>query len=569
MTGILTYGKPGALGRTPVDLDKLIASRLLIQASSGGGKSRAIRQLLEETHGRVQHIVIDPEGEFASLREKFDYVLAAKAGGDVEANPRTAKLLCRKLMEMKASAILDLYELKLPERQLFVRNFLNEMLALPRSLWHPVLVVIDETQQFMPERGSGDAVSTEECIALAVTGRKRGFCMAAATSRISKVHKDGVAELLNKMIGRTGDVDVKRAGDELGFGKEQRVELKTLVPGEFYVYGPAISNTVTKVRTGDVKTTHPEAGAIGVVAPAAPAKIRALLAQLAELPQEAEHEARSLAELRQENTTLKAKLTRAEKAGVERIVEKPVIDERAIARAVASAVTHKDRELTGVLRGMDGLSSKLVDLVTLVDKIRNGFHVADSAEQQRPRIDAGDARPASVRAAPVAKPNLQRGAAAPSLNGTGSLPKGERIVLVAIASYPDGVDRDQLSVLTGYKRSSRDTYVQRAQARGHVNVDGARITITDDGVAALGDDYAPMPTGDALREHWLAKLPEGERRILRVVLDAHPHPVERFSIDAATGYKRSSRDTYLQRLGARRLITFVGGHVRASDTLFS
>jgi hypothetical protein len=82
-----------------VDLDRLVASRMLIQANSGGGKSRAIRQLLEETHGRVQHLVLDPEGEFATLRERFDYVLAGKEG-DVQATPKTAKLLCRRLVEL-------------------------------------------------------------------------------------------------------------------------------------------------------------------------------------------------------------------------------------------------------------------------------------------------------------------------------------------------------------------------------------------------------------------------------------------------------------------------------------
>jgi hypothetical protein len=36
---------------------------------------------------------------------------------------------------------------------------------------------------------------------------------------------------------------------------------------------------------------------------------------------------------------------------------------------------------------------------------------------------------------------------------------------MAVAQYPEGVTREQLSVLTGYKRSSRDTYVQRLRER--------------------------------------------------------------------------------------------------------
>jgi hypothetical protein len=55
-------------------------------------KSWLLRRLLEQTHGHVQHLVIDPEGEFASLRERFDYVHAAKSGGDtrrIRARPRS------------------------------------------------------------------------------------------------------------------------------------------------------------------------------------------------------------------------------------------------------------------------------------------------------------------------------------------------------------------------------------------------------------------------------------------------------------------------------------------------
>jgi hypothetical protein len=36
------------------DLDVLVDTRLLIQANSGGGKSRTIRRILEQTHGKVQ-----------------------------------------------------------------------------------------------------------------------------------------------------------------------------------------------------------------------------------------------------------------------------------------------------------------------------------------------------------------------------------------------------------------------------------------------------------------------------------------------------------------------------------
>src|SRR4051794_9169957 len=110
------------LGRTlsrqelPIDLDRLLVTRLLIQGSSGSGKSRTLRRLLEVTFGHVQHIVIDIEGEFHTMREKFDYILAARDGGDCPADPASAHVLAQRILELGISAIVDIYELHPEER---------------------------------------------------------------------------------------------------------------------------------------------------------------------------------------------------------------------------------------------------------------------------------------------------------------------------------------------------------------------------------------------------------------------------------------------------------------------
>jgi len=152
----------------------------------------------------------------------------------------------------------------------------------------------------------------------------------------------------------------------------------------------------------------------------------------------------------------------------------------------------------------------------------------------------------------------------------GDLPKGEAAVLNAIAQHPGGASREQLSVLTAYKRSSLSTYLQKLQARAAIEVRGNVITATEAGLAALGDRFQPLPTGDELREYWLQRLPVGEGAVLKVVLDAYPDPITGEAIDESTGYLRSSRNTYLQKLTARKLIERVGrGEVRASAALFS
>src|SRR5581483_9975917 len=121
-----------------IDLDTLLRTRLLIQANSGKGKSWLLRRLAEQLFGKVQVVIIDPEGEFATLREKFDYVLVGK-GGETAAHPRIAAMTAQRLLELRACAVIDLYEMKPSERHSYVKLFLESMIDAPKNLWHPVV----------------------------------------------------------------------------------------------------------------------------------------------------------------------------------------------------------------------------------------------------------------------------------------------------------------------------------------------------------------------------------------------------------------------------------------------
>lgn len=145
---------------------------------------------------------------------------------------------------------------------------------------------------------------------------------------------------------------------------------------------------------------------------------------------------------------------------------------------------------------------------------------------------------------------------------------GELKILSAIAQHQDGVTREQLTVLTGYKRSSRDTYLQRLQSAGSIVSEGGRIHVTQAGVDMLGDRFELLPTGHKLQAYWQERLTGGERVLFEVITRAYPNSIERDTLSEQTGYKRSSRDTYLQRLVSRQLITTDRGAVRASELLF-
>lgn len=311
----VTLGQWVAGGDALLDVERLLLTRMLIQANSGNGKSFLLRKLFEVTAGLVQQLIIDPEGEFSTLREKHDLVIVAATGGDALAHPKTAALLALRLLETRASAVLDISELKSQERHAFVRLFLGALLEAPKSLRHPVLVALDEAQLFAPEKGQGESEASDTVIDLATRGRKRGLCLVAATQRISMFHKAVAAECKNRLIGGTSlDVDVKRAAFDLGLTpKEALPILRGYEPGHFSAFGPAFHQLEpSEFVVGPIETSHPKVGHRQAAPPAPTKAILALLPQLADLPKEAEQQAKSMEDLRRELAQTKRELTLGE-----------------------------------------------------------------------------------------------------------------------------------------------------------------------------------------------------------------------------------------------------------------
>jgi Helicase HerA, central domain len=535
------------------DLSRLIATRLLVQASSGAGKSWLLRRLLEQSHGKVQQIVIDPEGEFASLREKYDYVLAARRGGDTAADPRTAKLLAERLLEVGVSAILDIYELPSHDRVRFVKLFLEALIDAPKKLWHPVLVVLDEAHVYCPE--TGEAESDDAVKGLCSRGRKRGFCAVLATQRLSKLAKDAAAECNNKLIGRTTlDVDMARAGDELGFTKANRLALRDLEDGEFFAFGPALSRVVTKVMVGGITTSHPKVGGLAAVAPPPSQRIKALLPKLSDLPAEAEAREKTVADLKTDLTTARRELAdakrdfaRASQKIETKIVERPVLKTEQITRlealvtkamVVSGETALVAKEITDAL--------KAAYSITVANTLT---HVRAGQAQTRETLPRQVSEPAKAQT----RETLSRQPS--SIERNGQLPVGESAILTAVVQEP-GLERSRLGVMVGLKKSSRDQYIMRLQRRGYLTSEGkgGKLHPTGAGIDALGNAYEPLPTGRALIEHWQRKLPEGELKLFNALLEHGPTLTREALRDLVPAYRKSSSDQYLLRLKRRGLI---------------
>lgn len=281
-------------GLVPIDVDRLIEGKLLCTAASGGGKSWAVRRVLEQTFGAAQHIVLDRDGEFHTLRERFEYVLFGDRGDfpvllneqdHKKTDPRLtyAGRVAIRLLELGNSAIIDLSGLG-RHQDVWVKWFVESLMLAPRELWHAVEIVIDECHRFAPESGRGEARSTDAVIELATDGRKRGFCLIAATQRTAELHNTVIAMLHNKMIGlNTLQDDISRARRVIGMKPSEADKvLPELEPGQFFVRGPAFSRKVERIQVGAVLTTHPKAGARVLPPTPAPDRIQRVLGRLSD-----------------------------------------------------------------------------------------------------------------------------------------------------------------------------------------------------------------------------------------------------------------------------------------------
>ena len=206
-------------------------------------------------------------------------------------------------------------------------------------------MILDEAHIYCPERGSGEAESTEAVISLMSQGRKRGYAGIIATQRLSKLHKDAAAEANNVIIGRPWlDADQARAGDAFGLSKGDRLKLRDLKQGEFYAFGPAFNQPgIVHFRSDRVRTTHPRPGERHLLsAPAPSAAIRGVLGKFVDLPHEVEAEIRGLDEARRRIAELERQIRKSRNANsasqldqvaVERAIRVVVEKERAAWRA--------------------------------------------------------------------------------------------------------------------------------------------------------------------------------------------------------------------------------------------
>ncbi|BAF86104.1 hypothetical ATP-binding protein [Azorhizobium caulinodans ORS 571] len=251
----LGLSSQGAPAPVPMDLEELLATRLLVQGNSGSGKSHLLRRLLEQSAPWVQQAVIDPEGDFVSLAEKYGHVVV-----DASRNESDLHRIASRVRQHRVSVVLDMEGLDSEQQMRAAAAFLGGLFDAERDHWYPMLVVVDEAQLFAPAAGGEVSDETRKASLGAMTnlmcrGRKRGLAGVIATQRLAKLAKNVAAEASNFLMGRTFlDIDMARAADLLGMERRQAEMFRDLMAGHFVALGPALSRRPLPVKIGSVET---------------------------------------------------------------------------------------------------------------------------------------------------------------------------------------------------------------------------------------------------------------------------------------------------------------------------
>lgn len=564
-----------------------VTQKIAFIGRTGSGKTYAATKLAELfAEAGAQFVALDPVGKWWSLRLRADGKPSGLAipvfgglHGDLPLEPLMGARIADLIVDRQIPAVLDVSQFEHNvDKARFAEAFATRLFYRKKSSPSAIHLFVEEAQEFCPQNPQGEEKrmlgAFERLVKL---GRNFGIGASLISQRPQEINKKALNQTECLFVFQTTGTHERRAIDawiaDKGIDEDIAALLPSLRVGEARVWSPAwlrvsLTTKIGERRTFDASAT-PEVGARKVeVRALTPIDIAEITKSLADVVEKAK--ADDPRELRRRI----AELERQEKTSPPKTVEVPLLTEEQERRLA---------DLRDEVAGLRGAVGELDQEFEVLGEMYRGYRrdVVEVAARVSAMIDQVP-RGAAVRSlqalsrvvpsirAPVVSAAL---ALRPKVDETGgTLPKGERAVLTAVAQqHPNGATRDQVSALTGYKRQTRDEYISRLARKRLVDVPaiGGAVFATAEGLGALGPDFEPLPTGEALVEHWKRELPSGERRIFELLVAEWPNGVDRDAITEATGFKRQTRDEYISRLVRKKIVDKprLGEPVRASGAL--
>jgi len=246
-------GKPLSISRDlNIDLEDLIGQCIGILGIRGSGKSNTAGVIFEELLANNYPLsIVDLEGEYFGLKEKYEVLVVGKGEGvEIEIDAHCADEIAHVSMEQNVPVVLDLSGFLSEERTELLKAYLSSLWNLAGTLRKPYMIGIEEAHEFIPQ---GVKNELKEMIArIALRGRKRGLGGIFVSQRSAKVDKDVLSQAGMLFLHRVvHEVDMRVYSELLPWRKSEVKEIiSSLDTGDcMYVNGDNILPIYVRERS--------------------------------------------------------------------------------------------------------------------------------------------------------------------------------------------------------------------------------------------------------------------------------------------------------------------------------
>lgn len=615
----MSRGKQIHIGDVTIPLNDFAVARTAILGITKSGKTYAAKGIAEQLldYG-IPIIVFDAIGVWQHLKRPrpggkgYKIVVAGGSDPDLPLTPAGVTSIIQAAIRENISIVIDLYDRRLSKRQWrdIVRDSFRTLVYENKGVR---VAILEEAAEYIPQKVVGGIEETyAEVEKAARMGGNVGLGLMLINQRSQEINK-AVLELCDNVVlmRQRGSNAINalekwmdRADPEIAV--QIAKEMPHMQAGECWVWTEAAAQPV-KTRTREINSLHVDRRTL-----LAGKKIRTKPVETSDFVSRLSGELTALIEehkqndpkiLRQqirelqesdkpaalEREVLRLRVALEEAEGKQSPSPKAAVlrkNQKAMEAAMKVLLDLNAQEFSGVPEaelktaleaavnaGMDKIGRLFESRIAALTKIRTDAGNALKAmraileSEMAVGVDVKHQKPFVVRSSPSTP--APTNTAITNKDGSVILPLGETKVLIAVAQY-GSIERDTISVLTSYKRATRDAYIDRLRKAGYVEgMRGAPVTITELGRSILPADFTPLPTGEKLQQYWIDRLPLGERKIFEVMLTHGAGEVEREELSDKTEFKRATRDAYLQRMRSKKIVEDAGpGKVKLSQNLF-
>ena len=217
-------------------ITSILTGRGFITGKSGSGKSNTASVVIEELlNNRCPLLIIDTDGEYRGLKEKFKELIhmGQSDESDVELTLDRIDRITDYALIQGVPIILDVSTFKINQQKSIINEVVTLLFNKEKEHRKQFLIIIEEIHEFIPQQGGVDELA-QNIIRVAKRGRKRGLGICGVSQRPSAVDKDFITQCNWSVWHRfTWATDKKAVNQTLGI--DYANQISSLQTGEAFL----------------------------------------------------------------------------------------------------------------------------------------------------------------------------------------------------------------------------------------------------------------------------------------------------------------------------------------------